>query len=328
MHPDIPYSEALSGFSKGINKVTADASITLLSAGFNAFGGYNTVEIRGKTTIGLRAPYELFEFAKDLKNQNYRFDDIHSKGQSYVSVGFGHSRQITDKLRVGAKLNVLLGMANVDVSIEGLRADLVGDKWVMTSDKAEANVNIKGIQFNNKTSEYDFRNGNYEYVNLGDIDIDGFGIGGYGLGLDLGAEYQIQEGLKVSGALLDIGFISWKDTHTLRQRSSSFIFDVFHELKIKNETTQPGEILDDQFNNYSDQMSDFLRLTDVGNTGGKTTVLGATMNVAGQYTLPSYQQLTLGLMAQIQRRSFLDRRTTQCQLVSTGLAQRRCKFRS
>lgn len=42
MNPYISTSDALSGFASGTNRINADVDITLLSAGFKAFGGYNT----------------------------------------------------------------------------------------------------------------------------------------------------------------------------------------------------------------------------------------------------------------------------------------------
>lgn len=298
MHPDVSVDEALSGFSSGANKMLVDANIALLSAGFNAFGGYNTIELKSKTSVGVSVPYELLEFAKNTNNRSYEFDDIRGKGFSYVELALGHSRQFTDELRLGAKLKFLFGIANMDLEIDNLKANLAGDQWLITSGKAEANVNMKGIQFENTTSDYKFRSGSYEHVDLGETEIKNAGIGGFGLGVDLGAEYQVMEGLKVSAAINDLGFISWSNNYLLRQRESTFLFDGFHEMAIKSETTKPGDVFDDQYDSYSDQLSDFMSLTNEGDTGGKTTVLAATINLGGEYVLPSYQALSFGLLAQ------------------------------
>lgn len=40
MNPYISTSDALSGFSKGQNRIAGDVGIALLSAGFKGFGGY------------------------------------------------------------------------------------------------------------------------------------------------------------------------------------------------------------------------------------------------------------------------------------------------
>ena len=66
MNPYISVEDALSGFNKGDNRLQGNVSLTLLSAGFKAWGGYNTLSISSKTSFGMVLPYELFEFAKNI----------------------------------------------------------------------------------------------------------------------------------------------------------------------------------------------------------------------------------------------------------------------
>lgn len=297
MHPDVSVSEALSGFNKGANKITEDISITILSAGFKGLGGYNTIELKERSVGGISVPYELFEFAKDLNNRSYEFDDIRAKVNLYTELAFGHSHQVSEKLRVGAKVKLLFGHANADLTIEDMKANLVGNQWQLSSKKAEANINMKGIKFKNKTSDYKV-SGTYEHVDLGETDIDGLGVSGFGLGLDLGAEYEVIEGLKVSAAVKDIGFISWKNNYLLKQRKSTFTFDGFHDIAIKSDDSKPGELLDDKMDGYADQLSDFMALNNEGDTGSKSTTLAATISLGGEYTLPMYQALSAGLLFQ------------------------------
>jgi hypothetical protein len=297
MHPDVSVSDALSGFNKGANKITEDVAITFLSMGFQGLGGYNTIELKTKSVGGVSVPYELFEFANDLKNKNYEFDDIRAKVSLYTELAFGHSHQVSEKLRVGAKVKLLFGHANADLTIEDMTANLVGNQWVLSSKKAEANVNMKGITFKNKVSDYK-TTGTYEHVDLGETDVDNVGVSGFGLGLDIGAQYEIIQGLKVSAAVKDIGFISWSNNHLLKQRSSTFNFNGFHDVAIKSDDTKPGETLDDKMDGYADQLSDFMSLSNEGDTGGKTTSLAATVCLGGEYTLPMYEPLTAGLLFQ------------------------------
>ena len=163
MNPYISSDEALNGFSKGNNRVVGDVGITILSAGFKAFGGYNTVELSSKTSFGVSLPYELFEFAKNTGNKDYEIGDISARARSYAELAFGHSRQINDKLRLGAKLKFLFGIANGDLCLENVRADLSGtDKWTITG-KANAQVSMKGFTYKTSTDEYnDPAKGSYD----------------------------------------------------------------------------------------------------------------------------------------------------------------------
>lgn len=293
MNPYISTDEALSGLSKGNNRIVGDVNIALLSAGFKGFGGYNTIELNAKASFGVSLPYTLFEFAKNTGNQNYEIGDIAVRARSYAELALGHSRQLNDKLRVGAKLKFLFGVANGDVLLENLRADLSGsDQWIV-SGKANAQVSMKGFKYKTKRSEYnDASKGEYEHVN--DVDVDGAGLSGFGMGLDLGAEYRVNQNLKLSAAVLDLGFISWSNNMKAVNRSENFVFNGFHDIAVKEGS---GATADDQADEYVDQMTDFANLKDVGDQGGRTTALAATVNVGGEYTLPQYDKLSIGLLS-------------------------------
>ena len=76
LNPNISVADALSGFSTGKNKLTEDLNLAIFSAGFKGFGGFNTIELNVRQTFGVSLPYELMEFAKNVGNNSYSFDDI------------------------------------------------------------------------------------------------------------------------------------------------------------------------------------------------------------------------------------------------------------
>ena len=165
----------------------------------------NFVE-NAKAHFGVSLPYELFEFAKNTGNKDYNIGEINAGAVSYAEIAFGHSRQLTDKLRAGAKLKVLLGIGRADVKMENVQAQLSdANKWIISAD-AQADVSMKGFTYKQKTKEYKQKAGSYDYVN--NVDVSGAGIGGFGLGVDLGATYKLNDDWSFSAALLDLGFIS------------------------------------------------------------------------------------------------------------------------
>ena len=209
MHPSIDVSTALDGFNSGNNRIISNMGVTILSAGFKAWGGYNTIEINSKTSFGVSLPYELFEFAKNTGNKDYNIGDISVGAISYAEIALGHSRQLSEKLRVGAKLKVLLGVGRADVKMENVQAQLDdANKWLVTAN-AIADVSMKGFSYKEKNKEYKQRPGNYKYID--DVDVDGAGIGGLGMAIDLGASYKLNDDWSFSVALLDLGFISWSN---------------------------------------------------------------------------------------------------------------------
>lgn len=293
MNPYISAADALDGFSTGKNRIAGDVSLTILSAGFKAFGGYNTVEVSSRTSFGVSLPYELFEFAKNTGNRTYDIGDINAGATSYAELAFGHSRDIGDKLRVGAKVKLLFGLARADVKFRDMKADLAGkDKWTL-SGQAVADVYMKGFRFETEEKDYN-QSGLGSYEQVDDIDVDGFGLGGFGMAFDFGGIYKIDDDWTVSASVLDLGFISWSDNMRASSSGVPFVFDGFHDVSV---TSDRGEELDVKTDRYGDQLADFAHLEDRGSQGGGTAGIGATVNLGCEYNLPVYRKMTFGLLS-------------------------------
>ena len=294
MNPYISTADALKGFNSGDNKILGDVSITVLSAGFKGFGGYNTVELNARTSFGMSTPYELFEFAKNTGNRTYNIGNISAKGQAFAELAFGHSRQINEKLRVGAKVKLLFGAGRGDVNIDNVKADLAADdKWTV-SGYAKSEVSVKGFTYKTEEKEYkEEGRGTYQYVN--DVDVDGAGLGGFGLAFDLGGVYKINNDFTVSAALLDLGFIKWSNNMVAVNGGEEFVFNGFHDVAVNED--RGGNTLSMQGDKYSDQLADFANLQDKGDEGGRTTGIGATLNLGCEYTLPVYRKITFGVLS-------------------------------
>ena len=294
MNPYISVGDALSGFSSGDNRLTEELHLTLLSMGFKGFGGYNTIELNVKQSLGLSMPYELFEFAKNTGNKTYNIGDIQGSAQAYAELAFGHSRQWNEKLRVGAKLKFLFGGARADFLFKDVKADLTGtDQWTL-SGKAEAQVSMKGFTYQSETKEYkEEGKGTYQRVN--DVDVDGGGLGGFGMAVDLGAVYKLNDDWTFSAALIDLGFIHWSNNMTAANSGEPFIFEGFHDVAVTSD--RGGDKLGDKTDKIGDQLSDFANLTDRGDQGGRTTGIGATLNFGAEYTLPVYRRIKFGALS-------------------------------
>ena len=294
MNPYISTADALKGFNSGDNKILGDVRITVLSAGFKGFGGYNTVELNARTSFGVSMPYELFEFAKNTGNRTYNIGNISANGQAFAELAFGHSRQINEKLRVGAKVKLLFGAGRGDVNIDNVKADLAADdKWTV-SGHAKSEVSVKGFTYKTEEKEYkEEGRGTYQYVN--DVDVDGAGLGGFGLAFDLGGVYKINNDFTVSAALLDLGFIKWSNNMVAVNGGEEFVFNGFHDVAVNED--RGGSTLSMQGDKYSDQLADFANLQDKGDEGGRTTGIGATLNLGCEYTLPVYRKITFGVLS-------------------------------
>lgn len=295
MHPGISADEALKGFDKGANTILMDMELPIVSVGFKAFEGYNTIELKERVHLGLSMPYDFFKFAKNMTNQDYSFDDMGMNALSYTELAFGHSRQLFDNLRVGAKVKFLFGTVRADLTMENMHANLSGDKWLIDG-KAKAELNMKGAKFKEKEEEYKSKPGKYQRVD--GIDNDGAGLAGFGLGLDLGGVYEFKDcsvewldNLKVSLALTDLGFISWSDGIVAESSGDKFEFEGF-QMGYKDKDGERS--FDNGGDNISDDFKDFANLQSKGSNGGSTTALAATMRFGLEYPLPYYDKLTFG----------------------------------
>ena len=292
MHSSVDADDFLNGIGNE-NKIMADIDMAILSAGFSAFGGYNTIDIGFHSRTGANVPYEMFEFMKDLDyNRDYSISDINILTRNYVDIAFGHSRKITRDLTLGARLKFILGLAYADVTLD--KVDVVSNphalKWSVYT-QGEAKVSLGG-EF--KYSDTRMINGAYA---VNGYDDPSFGVNGFGMGVDLGAVYDLSnvltKGLVVSASITDLGFMNWKKVAKAGiTQDNPFEFDGFEYVKEHN--VSPDDI-DDQFNSLKDDLEEFVSFEDNGE-GSESSSLAATLNLGVEYKMPFYDKLSAGLL--------------------------------
>ena len=146
LNPEVSAKEFLNNINDE-NKFNFDTKIELLSAGFKAFGGYNTIGINVRSNIHTMLPKALFQFAKEgITNKDYDISKFGMHANAYAELAFGHSRNINEKLRIGANVKVLLGLANVDAEFNKAKISLGNDQWTAVTN-AEINASVKGLTY-------------------------------------------------------------------------------------------------------------------------------------------------------------------------------------
>ena len=140
--------------------------------------------------------------------------------------------------------------------------------------------------------------GEADLIEWGDIDYDKFGLTGFGLGIDLGATYDLLPDLQLSAAINDLGFMSWSNAVTGRTGSGTWTFDGFNNIAVDD--TQPGyneNKLDEQFDRLWDDMQDVINIHREDNgSGSYTKALRATLHLGAEYKMPFYRNLTGGFL--------------------------------
>lgn len=294
LHPDVSTSEFMSNVESK-NNLDMNLKMQIFGMGFKGFGGYNTIGINLRSNNIVQLPGDLFSLAKSgLSNKTYNLSDINAHADAYVEVALGHSRKINDKINVGAKVKFLLGVANMDLNVNNAVVTLGADgKYTATVD-AELHGNMKGLQYKTKGVADKLPSNAPDYNKLKEVDVDGAGLGGFGLAFDLGASYKFNDDLRFSAALLDLGFINW-NTDMVATTSGTHIIDMrefSYNTIDKKFTDSNGRELKDAF----DDFKDIIDLKSEGDKGSRSKALMATLNLGAEYTAPFYRKLTFGLL--------------------------------
>lgn len=303
LHPSVGAEQFLDDISEN-NYLNASVYESIFTWGsYAGDNGYWFFDIAARSDIGANIPYSFFEFAKKGMSLNetsyYNLKDIRVVANLFADLGVGYSHDLLDKsLVVGAKAKVLLGYASADVLVKEAMINATSDQWIINS-HITGDITIPGDIILERDEDDKF---------------DGFdlkpksGIGGFGLGLDLGATLNLSgvtESLfgdnpitdvlnrfTVSLAFTDIGFISWN------KGSSKHIYTELEETVVTGDyqiDLNDSNSLKDDLDAMADKLEEFVNLKEK-DASGRTTSLHTNMNIGLEYeVLP--EQLTVGLLS-------------------------------
>ena len=229
---------------KDKNDLNVNVSTEILSAGWYKGKNFWSFNVGVRADIGASLTRSMFTFLNEMdalednwRNSNYDISGQKLDINAYGEVGLGYARQINNRLTVGGKVKVLLGIGNMNLKINNvmMNAKLPSDARInqlqdpnylsgldaagITKLKAEiesyhANLNVDAhLESSFKGLELVQEDGQ-DYISDFDFDSGKLGIAGYGFGIDLGASYKILDNLTVSASILDLGFISWSKSST------------------------------------------------------------------------------------------------------------------
>lgn len=111
------------------NRLNLNNRISLFSLGIKSRKSFLTFDAGMKTTTDANLPYGLFDFMKNAgKYQQYEISDISAKIDSRLEFALGYSRQVSDRLNVGARVKFLVGIANIEANIDRMSIQMNEDK--------------------------------------------------------------------------------------------------------------------------------------------------------------------------------------------------------
>lgn len=233
---DLYSNDKLFDRLKADNRLNVNLNTDILSFGWYRGKGFWSVNVGLRADFGAALAKDMFSMMRTMNgfaledvagtNQSYSLSNQTLNMKAYAEVGLGYSRRITEKLTVGGRVKVLLGLARAEMNInqfdldlevpnlrnyqdDASRGELSPSDWYGKgySYAAEGNVitTLKGggMTFDNNGMIDNF-----------DLDAGDLGIAGSGFGIDLGASYKVWDNLTVSASILDLGFLKWKESET------------------------------------------------------------------------------------------------------------------
>lgn len=234
---DLYSNDKLFDRLKADNRLNVNLNTDILSFGWYRGKGFWSVNVGLRADFGAALAKDMFSMMRTMNgfaledvagtNQSYSLSNQTLNMKAYAEVGLGYSRRITEKLTVGGRVKVLLGLARAEMNINQFdlnldvpnpqytnyadyesRGELSPSDWYGAHYDYSANGNVittlkgGGMTFDNNGMIDNF-----------DLDAGDLGIAGSGFGIDLGASYKVGY-LTVSASILDLGFLKWKESET------------------------------------------------------------------------------------------------------------------
>lgn len=292
MSPLVTSEEFMKGI-KSSNFAQADVTYKIFGIGFYKKDKFFSLDINLRAHANATLPRSVFSLLKDGFNNEgdtyYDLSKVRAYAQSFVEVGLGYSMPLFDNnLSIGVRPKFILGVGYADLDGKEIQIEATDRRW-----RAKSSVSLD-IAFPGIKPKYNEDDGL-----LDGFDTDFNGVPGYGFGVDLGANYNlghvvpVLEGLNVSFAIRDIGFISWTKSNSLQMYSSE------SEVIVEPSTWDTDysdksldKVLEDAFNDLKDAVN--LHETGVGSKG-KSTSLRSSFTLGAEYAIMD-KKLTFGVL--------------------------------
>jgi len=294
LHPDYNVDKFLAKI-KDKNFLEPESIVQLLGVGFSiGEDGYLFLDINERIDGNIVLPGDLFKLAlkgnEGFAGSKIDLSSLRGDMKYYREFGIGFSKNFTDKLRIGIKGKLLFGIAGASINNKSLGIT-VNDDYSHTLD-ANLIVNISGpvnVYMDSKhnidsiafdDNRFKTSGGTAEFIS---------GKKNLGLGLDIGATYDLTDRIVVSAAITDIGFIRWKKDVTNLKANNQFEFSGLNMLDVLNGTKTIDEVGQDML----DSLKNAFVVTN--SKAPFTTYLPFGFSLGGSYNVT--KQFSVGLLS-------------------------------
>jgi Family of unknown function (DUF5723) len=294
LHPDNDVDDFLSKI-RNKNSLESQVSVQLFGLGFSVGkDSYVFLDINERIEGNFVMPGDLFKLAlkgnDGFVGSQIDLSSLRGDMKYYREIGLGFSKSITNKLRIGVKGKLLTGIAagSIDNNSLGITinedythtfdADMVVNISAPHTVKKDADQNIESIEFDD--SIFDSGKGVFDFLT---------GKKNIGLGLDIGATYDISDKIMVSASITDIGFIRWKEDISNIRANNQFEFSGLNVTDVLDGTKTIDELGEEML----DSLQNSFTLTNTNDPF--TTWLPFGVTLGGSYSLNN--KVSFGLLS-------------------------------
>jgi hypothetical protein len=294
LHPDYSVDKFLTKI-KDRNFIEPEVAIQSLGFGFSVGkDSYVFVDITDRVDGNIVIPGDLFRLAlkgnETFVGNKIDLSSLRGDLKYYREIGLGISRNFSEKLRIGVKGKLLFGIADLAIENKSLGVT-VNDDYSHTLD-ANLSVNMSGpvnvyMDSKNNIDSVTFDKDRFKTTS-GLVDFFS-GKKNLGLGLDIGATYDLTERIILSASVTDLGFIRWKKDITNLKADNRFEFSGLNMVDVVNGTKTIDEIGKDMV----DSLKNAFVVTR--SKSAYTTYLPFGVSVGGSYNLT--KSFSVGLLS-------------------------------
>ncbi|MCH4895218.1 hypothetical protein E0494_00675 [Marinilabiliaceae bacterium JC040] len=270
-------------------RINLNSNISLIAFGFRVGKSVISFEVNNKFTTTFGLGKELVGFF-NKGSYAYRGKDVdlgklHASGLAYNEIALGYSRLVDSisNFIVGAKVKVIMGIGGMDLSQSNMHLDVAGD-GMSARVNADLNAKISGpVKFSGDPNDFEFD----------DMDFDDnggastfLGSNNMGFGIDLGAQYSIDEDWTIYASIVDLGYINWSNTHNVYMNADYLWKGIDFSDKINDSKV-------DAFEDLKDDLKEEFKLKRKKESYRQA--LPAKLYVGGEYKVNNW--MTAGVLS-------------------------------
>lgn len=185
------------------NAAVVGTSLNILSFGYKKKNNdsFHSYEINARMNVSAGVPQSLFSLLKlgGTVPGTYSGSNVCLNTTDYIELSTGHSYKLNDNVRLGGKVKLLVGVADLKLAVSSFEA-VSTDVMRLRADGG-AHMHVLGTEFSTNQDGY---------IDFG-FDNSDLKPGGYGAAVDFGVEYKIPSvnGLIMTASVQDLGGIYW-----------------------------------------------------------------------------------------------------------------------